>query len=65
MVAGYQVGQVDFLSLVNAELILFNYEIQLWKMISMAHQSLAQLIAATAQKSVTDITKPAQEKAHE
>lgn len=65
MIAGYQVGQVDFLSLVNAELMLFNFEIQFWKMISIAHQSLAQLIVATAQKNITDITYPAQEKVHE
>jgi outer membrane protein TolC len=65
MIAGYQVGQVDFLSLVNAELILFNFEIQFWKMISIAHQSLAQLVAATAQINITDITHSTQEKVHE
>lgn len=46
MLAGYQVGKVDFLNLVNAQITLYNYEIQSWKTLAEARQALAKLQAA-------------------
>ncbi len=46
MLAGYQVGKVDFLNLVSAQITLYNYEIQFWKALTEARQALARLKAA-------------------
>lgn len=46
MLAGYQVGRVDFLNLVSAQITLYNYEIQYWKTLAETRQSLARLEAA-------------------
>ncbi|GAB6068274.1 TolC family protein [Methylothermus subterraneus] len=46
MLAGYQVGKVDFLNLVSAQITLYNYEIQYWKTLAEARQALARLEAA-------------------
>lgn len=46
MLAGYQVGKVDFLNLVSAQITLYNYEIQYWKTLAETRQSLARLEAA-------------------
>ena len=47
MLAGYQVGKVDFLNLVNAQITLYNYETMYWKSFAEAKQALANLDAAT------------------
>ena len=49
MLAGYQVNKVDFLNLVRAQIILYDYETQYWKAVSEANEALAKL-AATAGK---------------
>ena len=46
MLAGYQVNKVDFLNLVSSQITLYNYEIQYWKTLAEARQSLADLRAA-------------------
>ncbi len=46
MLAGYQVGKVDFLSLIRAQTTLYDYETQYWKALSAANQAMARLIAA-------------------
>jgi len=46
MLAGYQVNKVDFLNLVRAQVTLYNYETQYWKVLAEANQSLAKLDAA-------------------
>jgi outer membrane protein TolC len=48
MLAGYQVGKVDFLNLVRAQITLYNYETQYWKSLAEARQAMARLEAATA-----------------
>lgn len=45
MLASYQVGKVDFLNLVRAQMTLYNYETEYWKAISHGHQALARLEA--------------------
>jgi len=49
MLAGYQVNKVDFLNLVRAQVTLYNYETQYWKVLAEANQSLAKLDAAVGQ----------------
>ncbi|MDQ6995715.1 MAG: TolC family protein [Mariprofundaceae bacterium] len=46
MLAAYQVNKVDFLNLVRAQITLYNYETQYWKVLAEAHQSQASLDAA-------------------
>ena len=46
MLAAYQVNKVDFLNLVRAQVTLYNYETQYWKVFAEANQALAQLDAA-------------------
>ncbi len=46
MLAAYQVNKVDFLNLVRAQVTLYNYETQYWKVFAEARQALAQLHAA-------------------
>ncbi len=46
MRAAYQVNKVDFLNLVRAQVMLYNYETQYWKTISNGWQALANLQAA-------------------
>ncbi|HED38863.1 MAG TPA: TolC family protein, partial [Chromatiales bacterium] len=45
MLAGYQVGKVDFLNLVRAQTTLYDYETQYWKALSAANQAMARLVA--------------------
>ena len=52
MLAGFQVGKVDFLNLINAQLTLYNYQIQYWKTLSQANQALARLAAAVGKESI-------------
>jgi len=46
MLAAYQVNKVDFLNLVRAQITLYNYETQYWKVLAEANQSQARLDAA-------------------
>ena len=52
MLAGYQVSQVDFLNLVRSQITLFNYELQYWKALAEAKQSLSRLTAAVGKESI-------------
>lgn len=52
MLAAYQVDEVDFLNLVNAEITLYNYEMQFWKAVADANGALANLEAASGTEKV-------------
>ena len=52
MLAGYQVNKVDFLNLVQAQITLYNYEINYWQMLSEANQALARIIAGVGVETV-------------
>lgn len=52
MLAGYQVNEVDFLNVVNAELRLFNAQIEYWEALGNAKESLARLAAAVGEESL-------------
>lgn len=54
MLAGYQVGKVDFLNLVRSQSTLYNHETEYWKALSGAHQALARLAAAVGEESIYD-----------
>ncbi len=50
MLAGYQVGKVDFLNLVRSQITLYNYETEYWKALAGARQSMARLEAAVGKE---------------
>jgi outer membrane protein TolC len=50
--AGYQVGKVDFLSLLRSQTTLYDYDTQYWKAFSAANQALARLIAAVGEEKI-------------
>lgn len=52
MLAGYQVGKVDFLNLVRSQTTLYNYETQYWRALSAANQALARLVAAVGEEKI-------------
>jgi len=52
MMAGYQVGKVDFLNLVRSQTTLYDYETQYWKAFSVANQALARLISAVGEEAI-------------
>ncbi len=52
MLAGYQVGEVDFLNLVRSQMTLFNYELQYWRALSEAKQALARIEAAVGLEAI-------------
>jgi outer membrane protein TolC len=52
MLAGYQVNEVDFLNVVNAELRLFNSQVSYWEALGNAKASLAQLATAVGEESL-------------
>ncbi len=52
MLAGYQVGKVDFLDLIRSQTTLYDYETQYWKALSGANQALARLIAAVGEETI-------------
>lgn len=52
MLAGYQVGKVDFLNLVRSQTTLYDYTTQYWKTISIANQALARLTAAVGEEKI-------------
>lgn len=52
MMAGYQVNRVDFLNVVNAQLRLYDAQINQWEALSDAKQALAQLAVAVGEESL-------------
>lgn len=52
MLAGYQVNEVDFLNVVNGQLMLFNAQISYWFALSEAKQSLSKLAATVGMESL-------------
>jgi len=52
MLAGYQVGKVDFLNLIRSQTILYDYETQYWNTISAANQALARSVAAVGEEKI-------------
>ncbi len=52
MLAGYQVGKVDFLNLIRSQTTLYDYETQYWRALSVANQALARSIAAVGEEKV-------------
>ncbi len=54
MLAGYQVGEVDFLNLVGSQMTLLNYEVQYWRALTEANQALARLVAAVGEEEVNE-----------
>ena len=52
MLAGYQVNEVDFLNLVRAQVTLLNYQLEYWKSLTEAKQSLARLEAAVGEETI-------------
>jgi cobalt-zinc-cadmium efflux system outer membrane protein len=54
MLSGYQVGKVDFLNLLTAQLNLYNYELQSWKAFSATQQALARLTAAVGKENFNE-----------
>ena len=46
MLSAYQVSQVDFLNVLNAQIMLYNAQISYWEALSNAKQSLANLAAS-------------------
>lgn len=52
MLSGYQVNKVDFLNVVNAQLALYNAQINYWEALNNAKQSLAFLAAAVGSENL-------------
>lgn len=52
MLAGYRVNKVDFLNLVRSQITLLNHELQYWRALAEANQSLAQLVAAVGKEEI-------------
>lgn len=52
MLAGYQVGKVDFHNLVNSRIRLYDAQIQYWQSVSDAKQALAVLAAAVGEENL-------------
>lgn len=50
MLASYQVNKVDFLNLVRAQVTLYNYQTQYWKVLSSTWQAWARLEAAVGRQ---------------
>ncbi len=52
MLSGYQVNEVDFLNVLNAQIMLYNAQISYWKALSDAKQSLANLAASVGSEDL-------------
>lgn len=52
MLAGYQVGKVDFLNLAQAQMTLNDYETRYWQSLSEAQEALARLSAAVGKEII-------------
>ncbi len=52
MLAGYQVGEVDFLNLVRSQITLYDYETRYWRVLSEAHAARASVAAAVGKDQI-------------
>lgn len=52
MLSGYQVNEVDFLNVLNAQLTLYNAQISYWEAMSNAKRSLANLAASVGSEEL-------------
>lgn len=52
MLSAYQVNEVDFLNVLNAQLTLYNSQISYWEAMSNAKQSLAKLAASVGSEAL-------------
>ena len=52
MRSGYQVSKVDFLNLVRSQVILFNYELQYWKVLTESMQALSAIEANVGEVNI-------------
>jgi cobalt-zinc-cadmium efflux system outer membrane protein len=52
MLSGYQVSQVDFLNVLNAQITLYNAQISYWEAMSNAKRSLANLAASVGSEEI-------------
>jgi outer membrane protein TolC len=52
MLAGYQVNEVDFLNVVNGQLMLYNAQINYWQALSEAKRALAGVAAAVGAENI-------------
>ena len=52
MLSAYQVNEVDFLNVLNAQITLYNAQISYWEAMSNAKQSLAQLAASVGSEEL-------------
>lgn len=52
MLSGYQVNQVDFLNVLNAQITLYNAQISYWEAMSNAKRSLAKLAASVGSEEL-------------
>jgi len=52
MLSGYQVNQVDFLNVLNTQIMLYNAQISYWEVLSNAKQSLANLAASSGSENL-------------
>jgi len=52
MLSAYQVNQVDFLNVLNAQIMLYNARISYWEALSNAKQSLANLAASVGSEDL-------------
>jgi cobalt-zinc-cadmium efflux system outer membrane protein len=52
MLSAYQVNEVDFLNVLNAQIMLYNAQISYWEALSSAKQSLANLAASVGSEDL-------------
>jgi outer membrane protein TolC len=52
MLSGYQVNEVDFLNVLNAQITLYNAQISYWSAMSIAKRSLANLAASVGSEEL-------------
>ena len=52
MLAGYQVNKVDFLNLINGQVMLYNARINYWHTLGRAKRALAMLAASVGEESL-------------
>ena len=52
MLAGYEVNKVDFLNVVNGQIMLYNASIDYWNAMASAKQALARLAAGVGKESI-------------
>ncbi len=52
MLAGYQVGEVDFLNLVRSQITLYDYETRYWRVLSEAQAARASVAAAVGKDHI-------------